>query len=198
MTDLLPQRRVTRTPEETVAVLEALYAEASTALRDGLERFLTSGVTPTLAERTRYRYPELTITYSPDGLVPTSARAFAKFAVPGVYTTTITQPSAFKNYLIEQLRPLMEDFEARVEVGVSTQDIPYPYVFESGDELGRGKVSAADLARFFPPPRLSEVGDEIADGLWDFRDDRPRPLALFDAVRVLDQFCSRHGATRFW
>ena len=184
MTDLLPQRRVTRTPEETVAVLEALYAEASTALRDGLERFLTSGVTPTLAERTRYRYPELTITYSPDGLVPTSARAFAKFAVPGVYTTTITQPSAFKNYLIEQLRPLMEDFEARVEVGVSTQDIPYPYVFESGDELGRGKVSAADLARFFPPPRLSEVGDEIADGLWDFRDDRPRPLALFDAVRV--------------
>ena len=31
---------------------------------------------------------------------------------------------------------------------------------------------------------LSAVGDEVADGLWTIDDGPPRPLALFDAVRV--------------
>jgi AMP nucleosidase len=31
---------------------------------------------------------------------------------------------------------------------------------------------------------LSSVGDEVADGLWNFDPDKPRPLALFDAVRT--------------
>ena len=78
----------------------------------------------------------------------------------------------------------MNEFHAHVEVGLSGQEIPYPYVFERGDELGRGGASAADLALHFPIPLLSEVGDEIADGLWDYDEERPRPLALFDAVRV--------------
>jgi AMP nucleosidase len=170
--------------EEAVDVLEAYYATAAAALREGVERFLAGGVPPTPQERSLYRYPELTITYAPDGLVPTSPRAYAKFSMPGGYTTTVTQPEAFRAYLIEQLHPLMAEFDAKVEVGLSAQEIPYPYVFERGDELGRGGVSAADLALHFPIPLLSEVGDEIADGLWDYDEQRPRPLALFDAVRV--------------
>src|SRR5690606_28209591 len=31
---------------------------------------------------------------------------------------------------------------------------------------------------------LAAVGDEIADGLWEGEEGQPRPLALFDAVRV--------------
>ena len=45
-------------------------------------------------------------------------------------------------------------------------------------------MSVTELARHFPTPLLSNVGDEIADGLWRFEPGRPRPLALFDAVRV--------------
>ena len=40
------------------------------------------------------------------------------------------------------------------------------------------------MSRLFPTPQLSAVGDEIADGAWDFREGEPRPLALFDAVRA--------------
>ena len=48
-----------------------------------------------------------------------------------------------------------------------------------------GGASAAELARHFPTPMLAAVGDEVADGTWDSRRTaRPRPLALFDAVRV--------------
>ena len=179
----LSSRRVS-TPAEAVETLETLYAAARSALRECVERYLAGGSPPSKAERAAFRYPELRITYGPEGLVPTSARAYAKFSVPGDYTTTVTQPATFRAYLIEQLDPLMNEFHAHVEVGLSGQEIPYPYVFERGDELGRGGASAADLALHFPIPLLSEVGDEIADGLWDYDEERPRPLALFDAVRV--------------
>ncbi|MGL5362468.1 MAG: AMP nucleosidase, partial [Bosea sp. (in: a-proteobacteria)] len=94
------------------------------------------------------------------------------------------QPEAFRAYLLEQLTPLVRDYGAMIEVGVSDQEIPYPYVLEGGDELARGQVTAAELARHFPTPLLSAVGDEIADGTFEIIDGEPRPLALFDAVRV--------------
>lgn len=175
--------RVT-TAEDAVDALDALYQGASRALREAVERYLAGGAPPTKAERAAFRYPELRIIYAPEGLVPTNPRAFAKFSVPGTFSTTVTQPAAFRAYLLEQLHPLIAEFNAQIEIGVSTQEIPYPYVFERGDELGRGGASAADLALHFPIPLLSEVGDEIADGLWEYDDESPRPLALFDAVRA--------------
>jgi AMP nucleosidase len=171
-------------PEQAVERLEALHAAATGALRDALERFFATGVPPTAAERLRFRYPELRLTYRPQGPIPAFKRAYAKFEGPGTYATTVTHPMFFKGYLLEQLRPLVEDYGAAMEVGVSTQEIPYPYVFERGDELARGSVSAADLARHFPTPLLSAVGDEVADGTWMEFQAEPRPLALFDAVRV--------------
>ena len=44
--------------------------------------------------------------------------------------------------------------------------------------------TAAELARIFPCPALTSVGDEIADGNWDQQPGDPLPLALFDAVRI--------------
>ena len=134
--------------------------------------------------RARFRYPELRLTYQPDAVPPSNARAFAKFSEPGVYSTTVTQPEDFRSYLLEQLGPLVTEFGATIEVGVGAQEIPYPYVFESGDELGRGGASAAELARFFPAPSLAVVGDEIADGAFEIRPGFERPIALFDAARV--------------
>ncbi len=96
----------------------------------------------------------------------------------------MTQPADFRAYLLEQLTPLYEEYGAEIDVGVGAQEIAYPYVFESGDELGRGGASAADLARYFPTPSLSVIGDEIADGRFEIRPDVERPLALFDAARV--------------
>ena len=78
----------------------------------------------------------------------------------------------------------MAEYGARIEVGVSDQEIPYPYVLERADEIAGGNVTAADLARHFPTPQLSAVGDEIADGQWEHREGQPRPLSLFDAARV--------------
>jgi AMP nucleosidase len=172
------------TIDEALARLQALHLTATQALREALAKFLETGTPPSARESASFRYPALRITYDPDGVMPVSPRAYAKFQGPGVYSTTVTQPAHFAPYLREQLRLLMEDYDATIEVGVSDQEIPYPYVVDRGDELAGRGVTAAELARFFPVPLLATVGDEIADGLWEFREGVPRPLALFDAVRI--------------
>lgn len=171
-------------PEDAVARLIALYDAAIDAQRHALERFFATQVAPTAEERAKFRYPELRVIYRATSVPPIKQRAYAKFQGPGVYATTITQPAFFRNYLLEQLNYLVSDYGATIEVGVSDQEIPYPYVFERGDELGRGAHSAAELAQFFPTPLLAKVGDEIADGTWEFREGEPRPLSLFDAART--------------
>ena len=172
------------TPNAAIDELIRLHDRAVTALRAALDAFLQAGTLPSAAQRAMFRYPELRVTYAPDSVTPASRRAFAKFQGPGVYATSITQPEDFRAYLLEQLSPLTSEYGATLAVGVGEQEIPYPYVFQQGDELGRNDVTAAELARVFPMPMLANIGDEIADGTFDFHEGAHRPLALFDAVRV--------------
>jgi len=171
------------TPEAAVDRLESLHTEAVVALRAALDRVLAGGVPPDAAERALFHYPELRLHYAPaEAGPPRTRRAWAKFQTAGTYATTVTQPGAFRTYLLEQLRPLMGEFGATVEVGVSRQEIPYPYVLDRAPEAGDG--TGALLARHFPTPSLTEVGDEVADNDWRAAPGEPLPLALFDALRV--------------
>src|SRR5690606_35536820 len=108
------------TPEAAVDRLEELYDRASTALVRALARYLATRVPPTEKERQAFRYPFLrVINYGVDP-PPRTRRAYAKFQRPGVYETTITQPRHFRKYLLEQLHPLVAEYGAEIEVGVST------------------------------------------------------------------------------
>ena len=156
------------TPEQAVDRLEHLHAAAASALREALARYARSGIVPTAKERSEFRYPELRLDWQPSGAVPFTRRAWAKFQTPGLYSTTVTQPAFFRQYLLEQLRPLAEEFGARIDVARSEQEIPYPFVTDTGDEFIHGDLSVAELARHFPTPVLANVGDEIADGTWVF------------------------------
>jgi AMP nucleosidase len=173
------------TPEQAVDRLEELHTAAVTAQRAALERFLAGGPSPDSGGRQQFRYPELLLTYDPFGRAPPSSRrAWAKFQAPGTYAVTVTQPGHFRPYLLEQLRHLAADFLPVIEVAPSLQEIPYPYVLERGDAFDGDTASGASLARHFPSPSLTDVGDEVADSLWHHEPGRPQPLALFDAVRV--------------
>jgi AMP nucleosidase len=180
----LPRFDVAATPQEAVDRLQELYDGAIAAIRRALDSYLTDRTPPSPTERARFRYPELRVSYEPDRLPANSRRSYAKFAAPGLYATTVTHPAEFRSYLLDQLTPLVRDYHATIEVGLSDQEIPYPYALQGGDELARGGVTAAELARHFPVPLLSVIGDEVADGSYDLTGDAPRPLALFDAVRT--------------
>jgi AMP nucleosidase len=172
------------TPEAAIDRLEELYKRASASLVRALDRYLDTREPPTAKERAAFRYPLLRVIHYGTKEPPRTRRAFAKFQRPGVYETTITHPRFFRSYLLEQLRPLVAEYGAEIEVGVSTQEIPFPYTMERVDEIGREGITAVELARHFPTPLLSLVGDEVADGQWEAPEGEPRPLSLFDAVRV--------------
>jgi len=172
------------TPEAAVDALVAAYDGAVASLRSCLDRFFETREPPSPAERRGFCYPQLIVHYASQGIQPSIARAYAKFQGPGTYSTTVAHPGHFAAYLTEQLRHLVRDYGATIEVAPSDQEIPYPYVLDQGDGPGGDGTSAAELALHFPVPKLALVGDEIADGEWSHRPGQDFPLSLFDAVRV--------------
>lgn len=176
---------VVTTPEDAVEQLAVLYQQAVDALAGSLKKYLKNRTRPDAEQLRLFRYPELRLSWTGAEPLPSaSVRAWAKVQVPGTYSITVTHPRDFRNYLLEQLRPLMTEFNVRIEVGVSQQAIPYPYVVEQGDELAGSGVTASELARVFPSTDLAAATDGTADGLIDWDISDPLPLALFDAARV--------------
>lgn len=181
----MPRTYANLTPASAVQQLQALYQQATAALEKSLDRYLQAHEVPSKEERRQFCYPLLRVIYDNVPLPPpVSRRAFAKLQRSGVYETTITHPGFFRSYLLEQLGPLVEEYGARIEVSMSRQEIPFPYVMESTEAIAKAGVGAGELARHFPTPNLAAVGDEIADGLVQVDGGGANPLALFDAART--------------
>jgi len=175
--------------EKAIAVVERLndeYERAVDALRTALRAYLENGTRPDPQTRFdgSFAYPELRLTYDPEALPPKLARSYARVSRPGVYSTTVTKPAQFKDYLVEQLSLLMDDFDVEIEVDRSRQEIPYPYVLDATIDLNQADVRSEDIARFFPTTDLAFIGDEIADGVWNPALEETRPLSLFDGLRT--------------
>jgi AMP nucleosidase len=173
-----------KTPAEAVDRLEFLHNRAVTALIEAIRRFAEQGAPPTAEERALFRYPELRVTYHPGAPAPRLARAYGQLMWPGEYAVSITQPKYFRRYLIEQLTFLVEDYGAELSVRASDTEIPYSFVLDAAGSAAFETVPAEELARFFPNPRLTQVGDAVVDGLHIKRLDGARPLGLFDAPRT--------------
>ncbi len=94
----------------------------------------------------------------------------------------MTRPGLFADYLTEQLNLLAADYDIRVEVARSAQEIPFPYVLDASAELGA--ISPNELALHFPSTDLAHIGDELADGIGTGPPGAPIPLALFDGLRT--------------
>ncbi|PKP83287.1 MAG: AMP nucleosidase [Alphaproteobacteria bacterium HGW-Alphaproteobacteria-18] len=172
-------------PETVIEALEALYNEAVEALSASLNTFLRDGTPPDprLRDKGAFCYPQLRIIYDPEGPPPPISRAFGKFSEAGIYITTITRPDFFRDYLMEVLTPLMRDYDVEVIVERSSSEIPYAYVWDPSQAAGLEEIAPAELVRWFPSPKLTLIGDEVADGE-PFDEGEERPLALFDAQRV--------------
>ncbi|HRO04941.1 MAG TPA: AMP nucleosidase, partial [Terricaulis sp.] len=173
-----------KTPTEAVDLLEKMHADAVSALIEAVRRFADTGQGPSGEERAKFRYPELRVTYMPGAPAPRLARAYGQLTWPGEYAVTITQPKYFRNYLIGQLKLLVEDYGAELSVRTSSSEIPYSFVLDAAGAAAFENVPAEELARYFPTPRLTKVGDAVVDGLHVKTLDGAWPLALFDAPRI--------------
>jgi AMP nucleosidase len=147
---------------EAAAIVERLieeYDRSVSALRAALKAFLADGLRPDPADRLNgtYAYPELRLHWSGENGYPRISRAYARIGLPGHYATTVTRPAMFRDYLVEQLALMIEDFGVTLDVGRSMQEIPFPYVLDGGD-LTLADVSAAEIALWFPEGLNSYVG----------------------------------------
>ena len=163
-----------------------LYDKSVACLRTALARYLASGEAPDPKARAKglFSYPELRIDYRFDNPPKFPNRAYGRLNQPGRYAISIARPRLFREYLIDQLTLLVQDYQVDVSAGRSESEIPYPYVLDGTDDLRLDDVKAADLSRWFPTTELAHIGDEIADGTWNHETRRDRPLALFDGPRV--------------
>ncbi|SUB16210.1 AMP nucleosidase [Pantoea agglomerans] len=179
----MPTLRKNLTSQQALDELERLYDGAVDALREAIKAFTENGTLPDATARAQglFVYPELRITWRGDGPQQNRTRAWGRFTHTGSYSTTITRPALLRHYISEQLQMLEKEYQLEIDVGPSSQEIPYPYVID-GSDLSLDRTMSAGIARHFPTTELSQIGDETADGL--FHADAKSPLSHFDALRT--------------
>ncbi len=167
-----------------VEELDALFKASVSRLRAAIELYVESGTPPDPAQRSdgSFAYPEIRLHYQGDEAKPGPMRSFGRLTQAGDYTSSVTNPALFGDYLAEQIDILIADYAVRVSAGPGRQEIPFPYVLDANAVLA--DVRAKDLARWFPTTELAYIGDEVADGLIDYTGGEARPLALFDGLRT--------------
>jgi AMP nucleosidase len=162
--------------------LEALYAQATQFLSEHFSA-VVQGAKP--ATRIRAFYPEIRLAVTSH--VKTDSRlAFGHVASPGTYSTTITRPDLFRNYLIQQLELLMQNHSVPVQIGVSTTPIPVHFAVAGNPAVSvpQEGVLEFSLRDVFDVPDLATTNDDIVNGTRTHNADGSAPLAPFTAQRV--------------
>ena len=175
-----------RTPQTIIEDLQRLYDQSVANLRTDIAAFAKDGTTPPASRRGdgSYCYPELRMTFGGEGEPSDRSRAFGRLESVGTYKTTVTQPRLFADYLLEQLELITSDYTVELETGVSTQEIPFPYVLDGKAGAGMAGVNPQVLAKHFPSTDLALIGDELADGVEVSDAETQLPLSLFDGLRT--------------
>ncbi|WP_017670243.1 AMP nucleosidase [Blastomonas sp. AAP53] len=174
------------TIETIIDQLTEHYERSVANLQSAIRAFVDHGTPPDPALRLNgaFSYPLLRVEYDghEHGTVP--GLSFGRLNAQGVYSTTVTRPRLFADYLTEQLTLLRENYDVTMSVGPSQQEIPFPYVLDGLSGSGLGTITPLELARYFPTTELADIGDEIADGFLSFGHGSERPLSLFDGLRT--------------
>ncbi len=162
------------------------YNASTQRLRTAVAAYLSDRTVPNDENRRdgSFAYPEIIVEYAGVEKSVTSNLSFGKLDRPGIFRTTLTRPKLFETYLEQQLDLLIEQYEVKVSVARSAQEIPFPYILDGGDGLDLGSVTPTELARYFPTTELADIGDEVADGIFNGSDVIGQPLALFDGLRT--------------
>jgi AMP nucleosidase len=160
----------------------ALYDQAIEFLRAGFSQALSG---PKPAYRLRAFYPEIRVTTSSFAGVDTRL-AFGHVASPGTYTTTVTRPDLFRNYLIQQIGLLIENHGVPVEISVSDTAMPVHFAVAQDARMTVPHEGAAGftLRDIFDVPDIGTMDDHIINGLAGRATDGSAPLAPFTAQRV--------------
>ena len=162
--------------------LEALYTEATAFLALHFNDTLR-GHKPTA--RVRAYYPEIRLTVTSHAKTD-SRLSFGHVAGPGTYSTTVTRPDLFRQYLIQQITLLMQNHHVPVMIGPSETPIPVHFAVAGNPAVSvpQEGVLEFSLRDVFDVPDLATTNDDIVNGDRLLNADGSSPLAPFTAQRV--------------
>ena len=164
-----------------VEQLKTLYREASEFL---CTQFLSAMENGPPEGRIRAYYPEIRFTTSSYARVDTRL-SFGHVSDPGTYSTTVTRPDLFANYLTQQIGLLITNHDQPVEIGYSTTPMPVHFAVANDPDITVPQQGAASfpLRDVFDVPDLSNTNDDIVNGTYT-PTDGIGPLAPFTAQRI--------------
>ncbi len=168
---------------EAVDALTALYERNTQFLIDAFGE-LAKGAAVT--GRYRACYPQVSIETTSFGHAD-SRLSYGHVTAPGIYTTTITRPTLFRDYLIEQLDLLMRNHGVPITVSESATPIPLHFAFGEGanvEAYGSSVLADIPMRDLFDTPDLNNTDDLIANGEYEALPGQPAPLAPFTAQRI--------------
>ena len=170
-----------KTADEAIAQVEEIYSTAIDFLCTKFKNII-AGETP--EGRYRAYYPEVCVEIISHAAVDTRL-SFGHFSEPGIYSTTLTRPDLFREYLTEQLGLII--FNHKTSITVRNSSTPIPVHFAVGDSFivdGNAEDLDRPLRDIFDVPDLSEIDDSIVNSKWKKKHGMPQPLAPFTAPRV--------------
>ena len=184
-------RIVTPDPVAHSTFTDAAAATAQLiSLYETATRFLTTKFSETVtgskpAERYRAFYPEIRFTTTTFATAD-SRLSFGHVAEPGTYSTTITRPDLFENYLTQQIGLLIENHGEPVSIGYSETPMPVHFAVANDTRLTVPQEGAMEftLRDVFDVPDLSTTHDDIVNGYGFAYPDGARALAPFTAQRI--------------
>ena len=168
--------------EAAVARLDQLYTQATRFLAEQFNGVIRGGRPK---GRVRAFYPE--IRFATTSFAKTDQRlSFGHVTGPGVYSTTITRPDLFHNYLVQQIGLLVQNHGVPVTIGPSATPIPVHFAVAGnpGVSVPQDGVLEFPLRDVFDVPDLATTNDDIVNGTRRFHPDGSMPLAPFTAQRV--------------
>lgn len=169
-------------PEAAVERLELIYDRHTGFICDRFDRLL-AGEVP--VGRVRATYPEIRIETSTYAHID-SRLSYGHVAGPGAYSTTITRPQLFRDYLYEQISLLLRNHGVSVDIGPSTQPIPLHFALREGIHVEHDIAQRIDrpLRDIFDVPDLAVTDDSIVNGTFEPIPGKPLPLAPFTGPRI--------------
>ena len=167
---------------QAVAKLEKLYLEATIFLSQHFSAAVTGGKPTT---RIRAFYPEIRLTVTSHAKTD-SRLSFGHVSGPGDYSTTVTRPDLFRQYLIQQLTLLMQNHGVPVQIGISQTPLPVHFAVAGNPAVSvpQEGVLNFSLRDVFDVPDLATTNDDIVNGTRTHNADGSAPLAPFTAQRV--------------
>ncbi|WP_458792162.1 AMP nucleosidase [Yoonia sp. MH D7] len=162
--------------------LQELYDMATKFLGENFNDAITSGQPDA---RIRAYYPEIRFTTTSHAKTD-SRLSFGHVAEPGEYSTTVTRPDLFENYLIQQIGLIIESHGVPVVIGVSTTEMPVHFAVANNASISVPHDGSLDftLRDSFDVPDLSTTHDSIVNGNGFVYPDGAHPLAPFTAQRI--------------